>query len=203
MNKFIPLPCANWKYKMEDRQFTIPDNIRKLLKKETAEHYLREADKALSLTVEVSNRTVERGYQLLSILIAALTGFGWVLYSEPRHILTAISIICVFLAIICCVIIALKVISIHTLLGQGRMPKDMDIEDLINYYHTAGLDEEQYVNIIADEIESIQMRIDHNRKGTDCRVYFFGLCLDLIIFATVICGLLLLYSALFGTNLSL
>lgn len=184
---------------MEDRQFTIPDNIRKLIKKETAEHYLREADKALSLMVEVSNRTVERGYQLLSILIAVLTGFGWVLHSNHDRILTLISIICIFLAIICCLIIALKVISVHTLSGQGRMPNDMDIEDFIGYYHTIGLDKEQYINIIADEIESIQMRIDINREEINRRVHFFGLCLDLIIFAVVISGLLLLYSALFST----
>lgn len=186
---------------MENIQFTIPSNIRKLIKKETAEHYLREADKALSLTVEVSNRAVERGYQLLSILIAVLTGFGWVLYSEPKHILTLISIICIFLATICCVIIALKVISIHTLLGQGKMPKDMDIENLINYYHIVGLDKEQYINIIADEIESIQMRIDFNTEETNRRIYFFGLCLDLIVFAVVLSVALLLYSALFSTVL--
>lgn len=183
---------------MEEAQFIIPENVRKLIKKETVEHYLREADKELAHTVEVSNRTVERGYQLLSILIAVLTGFGWVLYSDPRRILTVISIICVILALICCVIIALKVISVHALFGQGRMPKDMDIEDFINYYHTVGLDKEQYINIIADEIESIQMRIDFNRDETQRRVRFFGLCLDLIIFAIITCGLLLLYSALFG-----
>lgn len=184
---------------MEDRQFTIPDNIRKLIKKETAEHYLQEADKALSLTIEVSNRVVERGYRLLSILIAVLTGFGWVLHSDRDPIFTLISIICIFVTIICCLIIALKVISVHKLSGQGRMPNDMDIEDFINYYHTVGLDKEQYINIIADEIESIQMRIDANSKETNSRVYFFGLCLDLIIFAVAVSGLLLLYSALFTT----
>lgn len=186
---------------MEDKQFIISDDVRKLIKKETAEHYLREADKELSHTVEVSNRTVERGYQLLTIMVAVLTGSGWVLYSNPKSILATISMICIFSAIVCCVIIALKVISLRLLFGQGKMPKDMGIEDFISYYHSAGLDKYQYVNIIADEIESIQTKIEFNRKDIQHRVYYFGICLDIIIFVIILCGSLLFYSALSGSNL--
>lgn len=184
--------------KMEEQQFAIPKNIRRLINKETAEHYLRMAEKELSHMVEVSNRTVERGYQLLSMLIAVLTGFGWVLSSDTKQILTTISMICVIVAFICCVIIAFKVISVHVVMGYGRMPKDMDITEFITYYHSLGLDKKQYINIIADEIESIQMRIDFNRKATQRRLYFFGLCLDLILIAIIVCGLLLISSTLCG-----
>lgn len=94
-----------------DSIFSISEKSRELMKKETAELYMKQAEKELKCVVDVANKLTDRGYQLLSILLAVLTGFSWVLSLQSSFILTVISSICIGVCTVCCIIILRKVIS--------------------------------------------------------------------------------------------
>ena len=78
---------------METNTYTIEKDVRDLLKTETAELYLSEAEKRLEYEVKALNQTTGRAYQLLSALLVILTGFGWTLSKGQDLMLTILSII--------------------------------------------------------------------------------------------------------------
>ena len=65
-----------WEKKQIMEEFKLTIETRELLTKEIAEHYLKEAEQKLDYIVKISNEISEKGYKLLSLLIAILTGFG-------------------------------------------------------------------------------------------------------------------------------
>lgn len=149
-----------------DSIFSISEKSRELMKKETAELYMKQAEKELKCVVDVANKLTDRGYQLLSILLAVLTGFSWVLSLQSSFILTVISSICIGVCTVCCIIILRKVISTYEIWSDGKAPLEMDIEAFLTYYHEKGMDSKQYINIISDELEAVQQRITLNVQKT-------------------------------------
>ena len=90
---------------MEEFKLTI--ETRELLTKEMAEHYLKEAEQKLDYIVKISNEISEKGYKLLSLLIAILTGFGWVLSRGQDGTYLFVSIVGIAASALCCTIFSI------------------------------------------------------------------------------------------------
>lgn len=175
--------------------FQISEETRKLIRKDTADFYVSQAEKKLKSVTELADRLTSRGYQLLSVLLAVLTGFGWVLSVENSFGLTVISIVGISTCTLCCLILFFKVISAYPVFYEGREPADMDIDSFIEFYHKKGMDSGQYVNIVADELEVIQQKIAFNLENLTRRQKYFSLCFDLIITGIMLCLLFLAHHA--------
>jgi hypothetical protein len=181
---------------MEEFKLTI--ETRQMLTKELVEHYLKQAEQKLEYIVNISNQTTEKGYKLLSLLIAILTGFGWVLSRGQDGTYLFVSIVGIAASAICCGILLTKVVSYHTIWSNGRTPEEMDINVFPNYYiNECDLSPEKaYIECIADEIESIQEKVDLNLKQYKDRIYFYKACLDIMVYAFVLCSFILIWSSL-------
>lgn len=181
---------------MEEFKLTI--GTREILTKEMAEHYLKEAEQKLEYIVKISNETTEKGYKLLNLLIAILTGFGWVLSRGQDGTYLFVSIVGIAASAICCAIILTKVVSLHTVWSNGRTPEEMDINTFPDYYiKECELPAERaYIESIADELESIQKKVALNLKEYKARIYFYKLCLDIIVTALGICSAIMIWSSL-------
>ena len=181
---------------MEEFKLTI--ETRELLTKELAEHYLKEAEQKLEYIVKKSDEITEKGYKLLNLLIAILTGFGWVLSRGQDGTYLFVSIVGIAAAAICCTILLTTVVSLHTVWSNGRTPEEMDINVYPDYYikECELSPKKAYIESIADEIESIQKKVDLNLKQYKDRIYFYKLCLDIIVMTLGICSVILIWSSL-------
>lgn len=180
---------------MEKNAYTIEKDVRELLKTETAELYLSEAEKRLEYEVKAINQTTERAYHLLSALLVILTGFGWTLSREQDVLLTTLSIICMSACTICIAILTKNLFSIHTVWNNGRSPREMDINSFIRYYNEEKLNERQYINCLADELEAIEMKMALNQKNSEKRAKAFQQCLHIIVATIIICSIILIINA--------
>lgn len=187
-----------WEKKQIMEEFKLTIETRELLTKEIAEHYLKEAEQKLEYIVKISNGTTEKGYKLLGLLIAILTGFGWVLSKEQGGTYLFVSIVGIAASAICCAIILTKVVSLHTIWSNGRTPEEMDINTFSKYYiKECELSAERaYIESIADELESIQKKVVLNLQQYKPRIYFYKLCLDIIVTALGICSVIMIWSSL-------
>lgn len=148
-----------------NEEYIISEEIRSSMDEKTAEHFLKEAEQRLEYIIQASFRTTEKGYQLLAIIIAALTGFGWVLSTQKDFMLTLISIIGIAACATSGIILITGVISTHTVWSNGRTPEEINITEFIKYYKECNIkDKERYVNFISDELEAIQKKSARNWK---------------------------------------
>lgn len=184
------------KQHMEESVYTIEDDVRKLLKKETAELYLAEAEKRLDYEVKALNQTTERAYHLLSALLVLLTGFGWTLASSQAPVLTALSIICITACTLCIIILMRNLFSVHLVWSSGRTPREMDINSFIRYYDEEKLTDRQYINCLADELEAIEMKMALNQKNSERRTRSFQFCLHIMAGTLILCSAILVVSSL-------
>ena len=171
----------------------VSEETRKILDKETADFYLRMAEKKLKSLVDISNRITDRGYLLASLLVAILTGISWALTKE----LNSISVISSFIGLLVCgaclVILVLKVICVHTIWTLGREPSKMNIDAFVSYYHQLG--DDILVNVIADELNPIEEKILLNQQNIRQRARYFNWCFRLIL--SGVCMELLLFLVYF------
>lgn len=179
-------------------EFKLTIETREILTKELAEHYLKQAEQKLEYIVNISNQTTEKGYKLLSLLIAILTGFSWVLSRGQDGTYLFVSIVGIAASAICCGILLTKVVSLHTVWSNGRTPEEMDINTFPNYYmNECKLSAKRaYIESIADELESIQNKVVLNLKEYKDRIYFYKLCLDIIVMTLGICSVIMIWSSL-------
>lgn len=187
-----------WEKKQIMEEFKLTIETRELLTKEMAEHYLKEAEQKLDYIVKISNEISEKGYKLLSLLIAILTGFGWVLSRGQDGTYLIVSIVGIAASALCCTILLTTVVSVHTIWCNGRTPEEMDINTFPNYYmNECKLSAERaYIESIADELESIQNKVVLNLKEYKDRIYFYKLCLDIIVMTLGICSVIMIWSSL-------
>lgn len=181
---------------METNTYTIEKDVRDLLKTETAELYLSEAEKRLEYEVKALNQTTGRAYQLLSALLVILTGFGWTLSKGQDLMLTVLSIISMLACTSCIIILTMNLFSVHTVWSNGRSPKEMDINNFIRYYNEEKLNEKQYINCLADELEAIEMKMALNQRNSEKRAKSFQLCLHIIVATIIICCVILIINSL-------
>lgn len=181
---------------MEEFKLTI--ETREILTKEMTEHYLKEAEQKLEYIVKISNEISEKGYKLLSLLIAILTGFGWVLSRGQDGTYLFVSIVGIAASALCCTILLTQVVSVHTVWSNGRTPEEMDINTFPNYYikECELSSERAYIESVADELESIQKKVDLNLRQYKPRIYFYKLCLDIIVMTLGICSVIIIWSSL-------
>lgn len=106
-----------------EEEFKITIETREILTKEMVEHYLKQAEQKLEYIVNISNQMTEKGYKLLSLLIAILTGFSWVLSRGQDGTYLFVSIVGIMASAICCGILLTKVVSLHTVWSNGRTPE--------------------------------------------------------------------------------
>ena len=109
-----------------------------------------------------------------------------------------VSIVGIAASAICCAIILTKVVSLHTIWSNGRTPEEMDINTFSKYYiKECELSAERaYIESIADELESIQKKVVLNLQQYKPRIYFYKLCLDIIVTALGICSVIMIWSSL-------
>lgn len=164
---------------MEAKQFVSWKN-REFLDKETILFYYEQANKQLEGILAAGEATKERGYQLLSIIIAILTGFSWVVQTQSENLslllasLTGIGI-CIFVSFI----LMKKVISVHTSWQPGKCPSEFEIDTFINYYRGIQVPSNRlFIHIVADQLETIETKIALNSEVVNERERFYGYCLD-------------------------
>lgn len=183
---------------MEEKQLISWEN-REFVDKDTVLFYYEQANKQLEGILSVGEATKERGYQLLSIIIAILTGASWVLHNQAENIswLLASFIgigICIFVAFL----LIKEVIGVHTSWQPGKRPSEFDIDTFLNYYRKIKVPSDKIlIHIVSDQLEAIETKIALNLEIVNKRARFYEYCLKTCTIGMFFVVLILISTPLF------
>lgn len=182
--KEIMIPLLINHRNMEE-ELLVSSETRKLMTRHIADFYLKEAHRRMDYSLSVLESSVSRGYILLNILIIVISGLCWVLYNDSFHFIPAVIGLSFF--IVACLILLFFVIRKRNEWQPSRTPSKMDIDEFLGYYNHQELEPEKiYVNLICDELQIIDDKVNLNDKISAQRVHYYYMALSISICGCII-----------------
>ena len=139
--------------------------------------YYEQADRNHRDLVQTSRDITGRGYTLLAVYYAILAAAaGYIITHLHQTDDTALTAGCLSVVVFCCIAIGyiMQVVWPHPFYPAGKTPDDFKILEYQYYFKGKMIlgGELQFKNVLADELLSVQYRIDYMAKQNKCRLKY-------------------------------
>lgn len=164
----------------------IDDDTRALLDQDCAEFFFDQAEKRLTDTIHTSMRITERAYVFSGMMLTAFIAlFSGILSAPPFEIHSwwmAIFCIqgCLFSAIVL-IVLLIKVMMPYSYRTIGSLPSSSNIGGFLKHYNAE--QKPALVNIIANELCIIDLRIKHNTNSNEYRARHMKTAFKIVLYA--------------------
>lgn len=184
--------AAYFKYRKPDT-WELPADSKKGIDDKIADFILGQADKALAYTLDVADKTTNRTYAVIVLVIPITSTMIGLLVKElhqpgnlrDNHKINLYAI----LALLCIVVLVLLlgIVLPRMTMGSGRGPKDLAHENMLQNEHTS---DRKLLLFKLNEIKNVQYKIDYNDSINQTRIFRFKLallilCIGFISFAMI------------------
>ena len=153
---------------------------------ELIKFFLAQAESYLKQTMDVHDKLTARSFNLLTMLIPAITITVGVLLNSNAVVSAKLIAVC-YTALVCsvaCTVMLTFIILPRNWMAIGRMPKELISDQIIQ--STIELQADQrFVGLVLNELENIQMKIEYNERSNYRRQNMLRLVVILMALAFV------------------